>query len=286
MLLDHGWLGETLLGVADEELLEQVLGLVADGLGDLETSGHDLLVHLLHVLRVEGGQTSEHLKHQGSKAPPVDGLSVSVSFKDLRSKVLGRSAEGGSAIVVADETFLGDTKVGHADVAIVREEQVLRLQITIEDTAVVEVLETKDDFGTVEASTLLAETLVALEVVEKLTTVDVVHDEEELVGGLERVVEVDEEGVAELLQNALLGARVLEFVSLDNRLLVEDLHGVDLSCVLLLHLHHLSEASLSNHAQGLKVIDSDLLCVRIGTRTGCNRGRGGSTIGTRGTIGG
>ena len=102
-----------------------------------------------------------------------------------------------------------------------------------------EIFETEDDFGAVKAGTILCEAFVALEMVKEFSTVDVIHDKEEFVRGLEGIVEVDEERMAELLQDALLGTCVFQLVSLDDCGLVEDLHGVDLAVVLLSHLHDL-----------------------------------------------
>lgn len=109
---------------------------------------------------------------------------------------------------------------------------------------------------------------------KELSSIDVIHNEIQLVRSLEGVVEINEERMAELLQNALLGAGVFEFVSLNNGLLVEDLHGVDLFSVFLSDLHDLSKASLSDDAKNVKVIDSH--SVRIRGSASPVGGRGGA----------
>jgi hypothetical protein len=53
MCLDLFGVGQTELWIADQQLFEHVLGIVVDRLGDIEFGRHDLLVHLLNILRVE-----------------------------------------------------------------------------------------------------------------------------------------------------------------------------------------------------------------------------------------
>ena len=274
MLLDLLWINETNSGVAYQEFLEEVASLISDRRGDFELCSHDLLIHLVHILSIERRQTSQHLAHQGAEAPPVHGLAVAGALQNFWSKILRSTTECRRAIIIREETLLGDTKVGHADVPFTGEQQVLRLEITVENTTVMEVFQAKHDFGAVEASALFAEGLVLLEVEEELSSVDVIHDEVQLVRGLERVVEVDKEGVAELLQDVLLGLRVFNLSSVEDGLLVENLHRVDFASVLLLHLDdllwvrrerktkrgkpHTTKASFPDYSQELKVFDVDL----------------------------
>ena len=44
--------------------------------GEGEAVGHDLAIHLLHVLGVEGREACQHLVQQRSETPPVHCLSV------------------------------------------------------------------------------------------------------------------------------------------------------------------------------------------------------------------
>ena len=94
-------------------------------------------------------QTSKHLVHQGTKAPPIDFFAIAFALQNLRSymrlgisdwserwihyliitQVLRCTTEGSRAVILGHEPFLADTKIGHADVAIGSQQQVLRLQI-------------------------------------------------------------------------------------------------------------------------------------------------------------
>lgn len=81
------------------------------------------------------------------------------------------------------------------------------------------------------------------------------HDEVELVGGLEGVGEADQEGVVDVLQDHLLSLRVLDLVLLDYVVLVDALHREQLLRVLLLHQKHGPEGALAQHDLGDEVID-------------------------------
>ena len=54
--------------------------------------GEDFLVHLLHILVVEGREPANHFIEQGTERPPVDALAVAFIFQDFRGEVL---REGG-----------------------------------------------------------------------------------------------------------------------------------------------------------------------------------------------
>mmetsp|Transcript_43174 Transcript_43174/g.109040 ORF Transcript_43174/g.109040 Transcript_43174/m.109040 type:complete len:322 (+) Transcript_43174:145-1110(+) len=254
VLLDLGRVLQALGRVALQQLQDKVGCLRAERLGDVKLGAHDLGVHLLHVLGVEGRQARQHFEHQRAKAPPVDGFAVRIAFKHLRSKVLGCSTEGRGARVVCVQALLGDAKVRHADVAVGGEQQVLGLEVAVQHAVGVQVLQPQYNLSAVEARARLAELLVLLEMVEQLAAVHKVHDEEELVGCLEGVVEVHQEGVHQLLQDVALRLGVLQLVALDDGLLVEHLHGVDLAGVLLADLQHLAKAALPDNLEELKVV--------------------------------
>jgi hypothetical protein len=160
-------------------------------------------------------QSSKHFEHKSTETPPINTLSITVTLQNLGSctvaiavaaaatqsqsllaywhtggcdphtQVLGSTTESGGTIIITQQAFLGNTKVGHADVTIVSEQQVLGLEITVENTAVVQVFKTENNLGAVEASALLGELFVLLEMEEQLATVDVIHDKVQLLGCLE-----------------------------------------------------------------------------------------------------
>jgi hypothetical protein len=279
--LANGAVGaQHLLGL---DLLERVAALHEEVVVERDEHAHaarllvgqlDERARLVGVLHEAARQLKDELLGAGVVAGDAElGLGVAGGCGDecveVHEAALGENlvilghAEGGGARVVALEALLRDAKVGEADVALAGEQNVLGLEVAIQNGGAVQVLEAEADLGGVEAHALLVELLLLLEVEEELATIDVVHDEVELLARLERVVEVDEERVDELLENVLLGLGVLHLVALDNGLLVEHLHGVDLASVLLGDLDHFAERALANHLEQVKVVEADLVLLLV-----------------------
>ena len=68
---------------------------------------HNLIVHLLDILRVEGREPSEHLVHERAERPPVDSLAVRLALKNLGGEVLGGTTERHSLVVLCCESLFG-----------------------------------------------------------------------------------------------------------------------------------------------------------------------------------
>ena len=78
------------------------------------------------------------------------------------------------------------------------QKQVLWLEVTVDDSRVMQRFECKKNFRSVETRALKREALLFLQMVEELSSVHKVEDKIELVLALERVVEVDKEWVVNL----------------------------------------------------------------------------------------
>ena len=108
-----------------------------------------------------------------------------------------------------------------------------RLEVAVHNVKVVNVLDRERDLGRVEASPVLGELADLAEVEEEFATCAIVEDKVQLVFRLERHVESDYEGVLDVAEDRSLGPRVLDLVPLDNIVLLEDLEGEHLGCLLL-----------------------------------------------------
>lgn len=122
-------------------------------------------------------------------------------------------------------SLLGETEIGHADVAVQVKQDVFRLEISVDVALGVDVLKDKNHLTGVEAHLLLREAAsrLLLDGREQLTTRAVLHDHEQALRALERVVERRDEGVVRRGQKAMLredGAGRLQNVS----------HARDVSC--------------------------------------------------------
>jgi hypothetical protein len=81
------------------------------------------------------------------------------------------------------------------------------------------------------------------------------HDKVELIGGLESISQSDQEGVIDVLQNHFFRLGVLDLVFFDDVVLVDWLHGEELSGIFLFNQQDSPKRSLSEHNFGHEVID-------------------------------
>ena len=149
-----------------EQIAQQVLEVRAEVRGKAHLARHDLLVDLYGLIGEEGRIAGGHLVDEHAECPPVDGLVVALAENDLGRQVLGRAAQCPRAALDA----LGEAEVGHLQVAVLVDKQVLGLQIAIQDLQVVQVLEREHDLRAVEARVRLGKAAHAPQMREHLAT--------------------------------------------------------------------------------------------------------------------
>ena len=82
------------------------------------------------------------------------------------------------------------------------DKNVLRFQVAINDTRLVKVLKSGDNFSCIEASSSFVKSALRLtQVVEELATVDELHDQVESLRVLEGVLEAHDERMIKLFQD-------------------------------------------------------------------------------------
>jgi hypothetical protein len=122
---------EALLGVLDEQVLHEVLGLVRDGvpaLAKLVLARHDLLEQRGVVVGVEGRVAHQQDVHNHTDAPHVHGLVVRLALEHLRCHVAGRAARGHHLLITK---VLRQTEIGNLDhliLARAERQKILRLE--------------------------------------------------------------------------------------------------------------------------------------------------------------
>lgn len=126
--------------ILDKHLLDdqlEVLGVVRrdSGVGRAQ----DLEDEALHGVGVEGVAERAHLVEDAAEGPDVRLLVVGLLLADLRGQVVGR-ADGGLGAVVGVLEHSGDAEVADFDLSVLVHEDVLRLEVSVEDLAVVDVL--------------------------------------------------------------------------------------------------------------------------------------------------
>mmetsp|Transcript_51915 Transcript_51915/g.110321 ORF Transcript_51915/g.110321 Transcript_51915/m.110321 type:complete len:289 (-) Transcript_51915:16-882(-) len=241
------------VGVTLEEAHQEGLRDRCDVAWVGQVAPSDALEELRSVLGVVRRETSQHLIAQGSDRVPIDAPAVALLVNDLWGQVFRGSAHCLGRDVVHD-SFLAQTKVSDFHVSIRIQQHVLRLQVSVDDSQAMQVGDRAGGLGDVEASTALAEAARSAEMVEQLTAWAELHDHVELLGGLEGVVEGDDEGVGDGFQDTSLGLRVLHLVSFDDVLLAQHLHRVDFASAHMLHKHHLSIGPLAQDLHELEIV--------------------------------
>ena len=79
------------------------------------------------------------------------------------------------------------------------EEHVLRLQVSVDDTILVQASECLNELCRVEHGSPLRELLVLAQVIEQLTSIEEIHDEVELGWCLEGIVQLHDEWAVDFL---------------------------------------------------------------------------------------
>lgn len=144
------------------------------------------------------------------------------------------------------------------------DKNVFGLDVTINDTLLVEVLKRQDEFSTIKFSAILVKASVLLEMVEQLTSVDELHDEVEMELVLERELELHNERMVKLLQDVTLDSDTVKLVSLEHKFFFDAFHRVVRSKNVVLDQVHFSERPTANHLNDLEVC---LLHRRLGCRS-------------------
>jgi len=121
------------------------------------------------------------------QGPPIYSFAMSFSLYYFGGEVLWRAAKGVS-VAVANDALLAKTEVRQLHVTICIEEDIFRLQISIDNTVLVEAFECAQDLSCIEDRPRLCEPALLLEVIEELPSIEEVHDEVELRRCLESIV--------------------------------------------------------------------------------------------------
>ena len=106
------------------------------------------------------------------------------SVEYLRRHVLHGAAEGEAQLLV--RTLLNAAEVGELDVALPVQHYVLRLEVSVDNPGLVEVLYGEEDLGQVEDGRVLHQHPLLLELHEQLAPRQVLHDQVDFVSSLQK----------------------------------------------------------------------------------------------------
>ena len=98
---------------------------------------------------VEGRPPGQHLVEQHPQGPPVHREAIVLRPEDLRRDVVWSPAECGGGVALADP-FLAHPVVGELDVTLVVQEDVVQLQVSVNDSSLMEIIQRQADLRTVK----------------------------------------------------------------------------------------------------------------------------------------
>jgi hypothetical protein len=126
------------------------------------------------ALCLEGRVADEELVAQNAERPNVHCFVVGLALNHLGGEVVERATEG---VALGGRGVDGPAEVGDLDLALAIDEEVLRLDVTVDDVLLVAVVERRGEGSDVVRSSLLREALKALKVFVKLSSRGEFEDE-------------------------------------------------------------------------------------------------------------
>jgi hypothetical protein len=128
---------------------------------------------------------------------------------------------------------LAQTEIAKGDVTGIVKKDILGLEITVDNLETVQALERTQQLGGVEPGAVNVKSLLSLQVVEQLSTIDKCENKVQLLGRLEREFQRNNERVIDLCQHGSLCKGVGDFGSGDDMSLADGLEGVNSACIFL-----------------------------------------------------
>ena len=145
----------------------------------------------------------------------------------LTSDHLGRCIAGTAAGCLERRTRLvciAESEIDDFDVHVVIEEKVLRFQVTMHDIKFVEVLDTGNDLVEKLQSLRLLNSLVLHDKVKELTLTRVLHDEVELLGSFDNLIQLDDVWVSNHFEDMNFSCYSLNIVHILNLVFLENFY--------------------------------------------------------------
>lgn len=210
-----------------EQSFEQRLGACLNTLWVLQFRFANLLKQFLAVLRVKRRKTREHFKQHCSETPPIDSTTMSLTVENLWSEIFRRSAKAIRSATAATDAFLGQAKIGQADVALGIQQHVFWLEVSVDDVKAMNITNGQDNLSSIKTSSCFVETTFLAKMKKQLTPWTVIENKEKLLLGLERHVHADDEWMTDIPENTAFRVGVFDLVSIDDVLLAENFQRVD-----------------------------------------------------------
>jgi len=220
---------QPLVRVRLQNLINEVDALWGEPFGHLKLAAQDLLVQLGSRLVFEGQVARDHGEQNDTAGPDVHARAIVLQAVDhFRRRVTGRSARCLQHLVLL--VGVAEAEIDQSNVFLVVQQQVLRLQISVHDAELVQILDSTNDLLEELAGFCLLKLLLLDDVVEELATADELHDQEELLGRLDDFEKLDDVGVADQLEDVDLARHSLHICIPRNFALFQYFHRHLFSC--------------------------------------------------------
>ena len=236
---------ESLLGIRVKDGLEELSRVTSHKLRDRVLATKDLLVKVGCVWVFEREVTAYHGEEDDTAAPYVDvGPEVALASYHLRSCIARGSAcgfEGLSGLV-----GVGEAEINDLDVFLMIEKQILGLEISMNNTQLMKVLDASDYLMEEAASLRLLDSLALNDVVKELSSACVLHDQIELLRSLDDLVELDDVRMADELEDVDLSGNPLYIAHILDFLLLKNFNSNFLAREVVASELHFAESALAN----------------------------------------
>ena len=196
--------------VSVQQAKQQVLHIGGEKLIHLYILVHSVLQHFVLVIWVEGRVTAEHLVDEGAEAPPIDWLVMPGTSYNFRGHVFWCPTEWVSLRIALIDSLLGKSKICNFEVPVSVQKDILGFQVSIDDPIRVKAFQGAHQLSCIEFCSIFRKTCLPAKVIEKLSTVQEIHNEVQLLIGLEGIVKVYDEGTLNLFHDFSFDYRILE----------------------------------------------------------------------------
>lgn len=128
---------------------------------------------------------------------------MTVALEHLRCKICHRAAEAFCAGMVTIYILLAQAKVSQHCMTFDVQDNIIWLQISVYDIMLVKMFQGCEDFADVDFRSVLAKSMLSLEVFSQITSWAEIEDHEELARGLERIMELNDKGMVQITEYIL-----------------------------------------------------------------------------------
>ena len=201
----------SLAQVCHEQVSHQRFGVIVEPFGEMELSLENVLVNDHGIIIGKGINTSDHFINNDPERPPINRLAMALILQNFWGEILRRATKGKSSVL----DHFSKTKISQLNVAIRRNEQVFRFEVSVDDIFAMEVLEDEDELGGVEGGFVGLEHAFFSEVGEELSAGNVFQEEVDGCGVLVHALEVDDKGMADRFENLVLVADMVDLLGFD-----------------------------------------------------------------------